>query len=178
MTKSILPTSLNNLKYLKAEDLYKCILNEHKTIAGIKGYSLYNVDSTLDIDANEPIVVVDVRGEDFIGGHIKGCVNFPYQDFRRVNPDTGIHDQIDSFIKKYLEQNENVTIVFHCAMSQQRGPSAALLLSRILQETKYQQLLEKSNINIMVLYKGFINWQQEYGKDKAVTEDYNSFVWG
>ncbi|OBA27031.1 hypothetical protein HANVADRAFT_48556 [Hanseniaspora valbyensis NRRL Y-1626] len=178
MTKAMLPSNMNSLKYMKAEDLYKCIKNNHKTVYNLKAYSLYDATSTIDIEKDEPIYVIDVRGSDFIGGHIKGCINIPYKDLRTMNTETGNYDNIDDFINKYLKDKTNVNVLFHCAMSQQRGPSAALLISRLLQEPKYKDFIEKSNVNIMVLYKGFINWQQEYGNDSEVTEDYNKYIWG
>lgn len=178
MTNSVLPSSMNSLKYIKAEDLYQCILNGNKTVPNLKGYSLYDKQSTLDIGNNEPILVVDVRGDDYIGGHIKGCIHLPYKELRKMSSETGDYDHIDGFIKDYLLGNSNVNVVLHCAMSQQRGPSAALLISRVIQQEKYADFLEKANVNIMVLYKGFINWQQSYGNDSQATEDYNKYIWG
>ena len=180
MTNSVLPTTLNGLKYIKAEDLYKCIKNGHKTTLGIKGYSKQDANSTIDIGEGEDVVIMDMRGDDYIGGHIKGCINIPYAEFRRYDSQTGDYTNIHNFIKKSIidKNTNNVNVVFHCAMSQQRGPSAALILSRILQEKEYEELITKTNINIMVLYKGFINWQQEYRKDEDVTEGYSRFVWG
>ena len=171
---------MNSLKYIKAQDLYKCIKNGYKTTSNIKGYSRNDPTSTIDIGEDEDVLIMDMRGDDFIGGHIKGCINIPYAQFRKYDANTGDYTTIHNFIKENIidKGSKNVNVVFHCAMSQQRGPSAALVLSRFLQEKEYEELLEKTNINIMVLYKGFINWQQEYGKDEEVTEGYSKFVWG
>lgn len=180
MTKSILPTTMNSLKYIKAQDLYKCIKNGYKTPSNIKGYSKTDPTSTVDIGEGEDVIIVDMRGEDFIGGHIKGCINIPYSEFRRYDSEKGDYINIYNFVKNNIiaRESKNINIIFHCAMSQQRGPSAALVLSRFLQEEDYENLINEKNINIMVLYKGFINWQQEYGKDEDVTEGYSNFIWG
>ncbi|CAI8505160.1 unnamed protein product [Hanseniaspora opuntiae] len=99
MTKSILPTTMNSLKYIKAQDLYKCIKNGYKTPSDIKGYSKTDPTSTIDIGEGEDVVIVDMRGDDFIGGHIKGCINIPYSDFRRYDSETGDYINIYNFIK-------------------------------------------------------------------------------
>lgn len=60
------------------------------------------------------VAVVDVRDSDFIGGHIVGCQNVP----------TSTHDYRMPELVRTLKDQE--TVVFHCALSQQRGPSSAL----------------------------------------------------
>lgn len=75
------------------------------------------------------------------------------------------------------------TVVFHCALSQQRGPSAAL---RYLRER--EQILKpaekgtesdqsESGQLVFVLDQGFVGWQASYGEDERLTEGYNKELW-
>ncbi|KAK7717760.1 Cdc25 phosphatase Ibp1 [Diaporthe eres] len=60
------------------------------------------------------IAVIDVRDGDHIGGHIKGSRWVPSHQF-------------EEWLPTLLRQLEGTkTVVFHCALSKQRGPSAAL----------------------------------------------------
>ncbi|POS80302.1 hypothetical protein DHEL01_v201318 [Diaporthe helianthi] len=60
------------------------------------------------------LAVIDVRDGDHIGGHIRGSRWVPSH-------------QLDEWMPTLLRQLENTkTVVFHCALSKQRGPSAAL----------------------------------------------------
>ena len=53
-------------------------------------------------------MVVDVRDDDYIGGNIKGAVNCPSFSFE---------DDVDKLVEKTKDVK---TVVFHCALSQQR----------------------------------------------------------
>jgi hypothetical protein len=96
-------------------------------------------------------------------------------------------------------------VVFHCALSQQRGPSAALryirerdrLLglgakvgeggggeeaSRKNAEDK-ELTVEKVEVEkkmeqkVYVLDRGFVGWQEKYGEDSRLTEGYRKEIW-
>lgn len=70
------------------------------------------------------IVIIDVRDDDFIGGHIKGAVNAPTHNFDN-----------DQYIDKLIKNVSSAkTIVFHCYKSQQRGPFCAKQFTRRLNE--------------------------------------------
>lgn len=75
-----------------------------------------------------------------------------------------MQDIIDS-----VKQSDD--IVFHCALSQQRGPSAAL---KFLRSVKEGELNGKS---VWILKGGFTKWQELYGEDIDVTEDYQKDIW-
>lgn len=60
------------------------------------------------------------------------------------------------------------TVVFHCALSQQRGPSAAL---------RYLREKGESDQEVYVLDLGFTGWQQKYGTDERLTEGYRKELW-
>lgn len=106
-------------------------------------------------DANT--TVIDVRGDDFIGGHIKGATNVPTQQLDHKMPE---------LVRTLRDQD---TVVFHCGLSQQRGPSSAL---RYLQER--QKMAGKGEVEmrkdgkdltsaqkVVVLDGGFSKWQQK-----------------
>jgi Cdc25 family phosphatase len=62
-------------------------------------------------------------------------------------------------------------IVFHCALSQQRGPSAAM---KFLRSVRPGFLDDKK---VWILRGGFTQWQQLYGEDETVTEGYQKDIW-
>lgn len=55
-----------------------------------------------------------------------------------------------------LKEKENV--VFHCSLSQQRGPSSAL---RYLREKEAKGELEEGGQKVWVLEGGFVKWQEK-----------------
>jgi hypothetical protein len=59
--------------------------------------------------------IVDVRDDDYIGGHIPGTLNVPSQQFS-----SRVGDLVD-------ELKDNEAVVFTCALSQQRGPNVFCL---------------------------------------------------
>ena len=60
------------------------------------------------------VAVVDVRDGDYVGGHIKSSINVPSSSLDHRMPE----------IIRTVGEKE--IVVFHCALSQQRGPGAAL----------------------------------------------------
>ncbi|TIA89249.1 hypothetical protein E3P99_02166 [Wallemia hederae] len=107
------------------------------------------------------LTVVDVRDADFLGGNIKGAKNVPSNDF------------LDS-VHELVKQNESVPrVVFHCALSQARGPKAA----RIYAESRQELLPDAKEQEIMVLRGGFTQFQAKYGTDKDLVENYRKELW-
>ena len=66
-------------------------------------------------------------------------------------------------------------VVFHCALSQQRGPSAALRYARERQRLHRPQ--EGKGQEIYVLDGGFTMWQAKFGEDEKLTEGYVRDIW-
>jgi Cdc25 family phosphatase len=66
-------------------------------------------------------------------------------------------------------------VVFHCALSQQRGPSAALGYARERERTLGVE--ESKKQEVYVLEGGFVQWQEKYGKDTRLTEAYVEDIW-
>lgn len=61
--------------------------------------------------------VLDVRDEDFRGGHIRGCLNIWSENFYE-------DEDVDALIQKHgLTRYKQVVVT--CFMSQQRGPFCA-----------------------------------------------------
>lgn len=77
--------------------------------------------------------------------------------------------------------------MFHCALSQQRGPSAALRYMRERKrllglpekgEGKTEETEAKNREQkVLVLDGGFVKWQEKYGEDKRLTEAYQKDIW-
>lgn len=63
----------------------------------------------------KPPLIIDVRDADFAGGHIRGAINIPEDGFLD-------DDDVDALVSQYCKEDR---IVFHCMMSQVRGPSCA-----------------------------------------------------
>jgi len=120
------------------------------------------------------VAVIDVRDSDYVGGHILGCTNIP----------SGNLDWKLPVLVRTLRDKEMV--VFHCALSQQRGPSAALRYLRerdkalakdnAEKKTEDSQAEEKSQ-KIYVLQGGFVKWQEKFGEDERLTEGYQKDIW-
>jgi rhodanese-related sulfurtransferase len=121
------------------------------------------------------VTVVDVRDSDYIGGHIVNGINVP----------THTHDYRMPELVRTLKDQE--TVVFHCALSQQRGPSSALRYLRererleagagktggedekVVKEggekveagvTKDGEGVLKNGQKVYVLEGGFVKWQE------------------
>jgi rhodanese-related sulfurtransferase len=66
-------------------------------------------------------------------------------------------------------------VVFHCALSQQRGPSAALRYAREREQTLGVE--ESKKQEVYVLEGGFVRWQEKFGSDTRLTEEYVEDIW-
>lgn len=113
------------------------------------------------------IAIIDVRDSDHVGGHIKGSTWVP-------------SSSLDSRMPELLQTlKDKDQVIFHCGLSQQRGPSAALQYAKEREglagknpgdsETKRQE--------VCVLVGGFNMWQAKYGGDERLTEDYAKDIW-
>ena len=128
--------------------------------------------ATLVRSKSSSLAVIDVRDSDYIGGHIVNGINAP----------THTHDYRMPELVRTLKDKE--IVVFHCALSQQRGPSSAL---RYLREKERLQSVDKvtddakadgsaegvradpttdgegvvkNGQNVYVLEGGFVRWQE------------------
>eukprot|EP00803_Ostreobium_quekettii_P007139 evm.model.scf_1866.4 EVM.evm.TU.scf_1866.4 scf_1866:25197-26091(-) len=104
----------------------------------------------------ERTLVLDVRDDDFVGGHIKGCVNLTSDHF---DDDA----EVDAIIKEHCVNKDRVVV--HCMMSQRRGPAcAARLADRVLAS----DLDPKPTV--FVLTSGFQKFGQLYSHDPDLCE--------
>lgn len=72
-------------------------------------------------------------------------------------------------------------VVFHCMLSQQRGPFAALRYAREKEAAAARAGPESGAQNthqkLYILEGGFEVWQEKYGEDQSLTEGYRKDVW-
>eukprot|EP01087_Luapelamoeba_hula_P014652 TRINITY_DN4336_c0_g1_i2.p1 TRINITY_DN4336_c0_g1~~TRINITY_DN4336_c0_g1_i2.p1 ORF type:complete len:174 (-),score=25.96 TRINITY_DN4336_c0_g1_i2:33-554(-) len=95
------------------------------------------------LEKNASVLLVDVRGPDYVGGHIPGAVNIPYSEgFEAKCPD----------LRKDHGNKDNV--VFYCMYGQLRSPSAALDYLKSADETEAKK--------VFVLLDGFNKWMQTF----------------
>lgn len=125
---------------------------------------------TVPITPNGSLAIVDVRDSDYIGGHIRGCINVPSPSLDWKMPE----------LVRQLKDKE--IVVFHCALSQQRGPSAALSylgekerVSPVKKDKASEEQEQKQQV--YVLEGGFVKWQEKYGEDERLTEGYEKDIW-
>ncbi|KFA61991.1 hypothetical protein S40285_07914 [Stachybotrys chlorohalonatus IBT 40285] len=121
--------------------------------------------------ADPSYAIIDVRDDDHLGGHIKGSTNVPIRQLDVMMP---------TLVRKLQDKK---VVVFHCALSRQRGPSAAL---KYLRERdghlkalglKKEEKDEGEGQEVFVLDKGFVGWQETYGEDERLTEAYSKEIW-
>ncbi|OCL13550.1 Rhodanese-like protein [Glonium stellatum] len=158
--------TISNLQYITREDLSAQLLSSDTK------------------PSNSPalppsVAIIDVRDSDHVGGHIRGSTHIPSSQLDYKVPE----------LVRTLKDKE--AVVFHCALSQQRGPSAALRYirerKRLLAMPKEGAVREDSgNINgqvesseqkVLVLEGGFVKWQEKYGEDKRLTDAYQKDIW-
>ncbi|RKU46234.1 hypothetical protein DL546_004938 [Coniochaeta pulveracea] len=157
-------TSIANLQRIPPQKLSELILAE------VEGKG----------ETDPSFAVIDVRDDDHIGGHIRGSQNIPSR-------------LIDAMMPTLVRQlKDKKTVVFHCALSQQRGPSAALKYVRErermlpglghlkVNETRHGEEGgegKKEDQEVYVLDRGFVGWQEVYGTDERLTEAYRKELW-
>ncbi|GLC45954.1 hypothetical protein PLESTB_001200700 [Pleodorina starrii] len=104
------------------------------------------------------VLVLDVRDEDFAGGHIRGAVNAPSEDWAD-------DPHIDGLIDAHLKGKD--TVVVHCMFSQQRGPRCAMRLARRLDAR-----MDASRPAVYVLRGGFTGFVRQYRHEHDLVEGY------
>ncbi|KAF3441810.1 hypothetical protein FNV43_RR15725 [Rhamnella rubrinervis] len=90
------------------------------------------------------IAIIDVRDDErSYDGHIAGSLHYASDTFS---------DKISNLIQQVKGKD---TLVFHCALSQVRGPTCARKFVNYLQEMKDDAGIK----DIMVLERGFNGWE-------------------
>uniref|UniRef100_A0A2P2QP54 arsenate reductase (glutathione/glutaredoxin) n=1 Tax=Rhizophora mucronata TaxID=61149 RepID=A0A2P2QP54_RHIMU len=99
----------------------------------------------LSLKRRPNIAIVDVRDDErSYDGHIAGSLHYASSTFT---------DKISNLLQEVKGKD---TLVFHCALSQVRGPSCARRFAHYLEEIKDDAGGIK---NIMVLERGFNGWE-------------------
>ena len=111
------------------------------------------------------VAVIDVRDDDHVGGHIRSSTWVSINTLDHKLPE----------LVRTLKDKEKV--VFHCALSQQRGPSAALRYARERARMLRADEVDGNKQEVCVLEGGFMMWQAKYGKDETLTEDFAKDMW-
>ncbi|KAI0049468.1 Rhodanese-like protein [Auriscalpium vulgare] len=98
-----------------------------------------------DKQPRKDYLVIDVRDDDHAGGHILHSHHSPSRTF---------HDNVD----KLAHSTKDVhTVVFHCALSQARGPKAARMYAAIRDEQGDTKPHE-----VLILRGGFTDFQANF----------------
>ena len=108
--------------------------------------------------------IVDVRDSDHIGGHIKGSIWIASSTLDHRMPE----------LLRILKDKKRV--IFHCALSQERGPRAALRYARE-KEALQKDADDGEKQEVSFLTGGFNMWQAKYGEDERLTEAYQKDLW-
>ncbi|GKZ16545.1 hypothetical protein AbraIFM66951_000222 [Aspergillus brasiliensis] len=109
------------------------------------------------------LAIVDVRDSDHVGGHITTSTWVP---------SSSLDYRLPELIRTLADKEK---VVFHCALSQQRGPSAALRYARERERVLGEE--ESKKQEVFVLEGGFVQWQEKYGADERLTEAYVEDIW-
>jgi rhodanese-related sulfurtransferase len=169
--------SLANLPYISREALAAQIRESHsssETTSTSTSTSTSDTPSNLSLPSN--IAIIDVRDSDHVGGHIRGSTWVPSSQLDYKMPE----------LLRTLKGKE--VVVFHCALSQQRGPGAALRYAREMEakmkegnggEVKERdgEGVKDGGQKVVVLKGGFTEWQEKYGRDERLTEGWEKGVW-
>jgi Cdc25 family phosphatase len=160
--------TLSDLSHISREELADTLLSsssQKPTTSDEKDSTTTTTSTTTQTQTQTPpsnIAIVDVRDSDHVGGHIRGSTWVPSSELDFRVPE----------LIRTLKDKE--VVVFHCALSQQRGPSAAL---RYLREKRRIEGEGKGEQKVVVLDGGFTKWQEKYGEDERLTEGYQKDVW-
>ena len=111
---------------------------------------------------SQTYAIIDVRDSDHIGGHIRGSIHIP---------STTLDYKIPELVRQLKDKD---SVVFHCSLSQQRGPGAGLryarerkrLLGNDVQDPNAEVSEESdgtagSRQKIYILDGGFVKWQEK-----------------
>ncbi|KAK7690294.1 hypothetical protein QCA50_006951 [Cerrena zonata] len=112
--------------------------------------------------------IVDVRDDDWRGGNIKGSQNTPSSEF---------YAKVDALV----EQTKDVPmVIFHCALSQVRGPKAARIYAqtRLIRLGENEEETEDKPHEVYVLRGGFSDFQAKFKDDPELVENWEKDVWG
>ncbi|KAL4965683.1 phosphatase YCH1 [Aspergillus stella-maris] len=127
--------------------------------------SAYLLATATSPSSASKLAIIDVRDSDHIGGHILNS---------QWVPSSSLDVKIPELVRTLADKEK---VIFHCALSQQRGPSAALKYARERERMLGGEGEESHKQEVYVLEGGFVQWQEKYGKDVRLTEAYVEDIW-
>ncbi|KAI0056271.1 Rhodanese-like protein [Artomyces pyxidatus] len=106
-------------------------------------------------------LIVDVRDDDYAGGNIANSHNLPSETF---------HAKVDELVTR---TKDVPMVIFHCALSQARGPKAA----RIYAQAREHSHGKDDQQEVLILRGGFNDFQAKYKDDPLLVENWDPEVW-
>ncbi|KAI9594793.1 Rhodanese-like domain-containing protein [Syncephalis fuscata] len=152
----------------------------YDSVEYIEGEDLASILRDPTLTPRVDYVVIDVRDDDFEGGNIISAINVPSHR---------LMERLPELIKEYGHVPK---IIFHCALSQVRGPTSAgiyhqAVLQAITNKSPSIASSHDSNDNdsiesiksqqVFVLRGGFALWQARYKDTTDLMENYNRELW-
>jgi Cdc25 family phosphatase len=173
--------TISDLTFITREELANQLSSSSSTSTSTSTTSSSSSQPTIPSN----IAIIDVRDSDYVGGHIRGSTHVPSSQLDYKTPE----------LIRTLKDKE--VVVFHCALSQQRGPSAALRYLRekgrldggsgVVSKGEVKEGGEgegdvkeeegKKEQKVVVLKGGFTEWQEKFGEDERLTEGYQKDIW-
>ena len=130
--------------------------------------------------SNAPTVVVDVRDDDAVGGHIRVALHLADEEFDGASV-RAIFDRAREVASKQssseADADATVQVVLHCMESVQRGPRCARRLVVSL-EAMRASMAELPRMSVHVLEGGFDQWCRRHWQDESLVEQYDDEIWG
>jgi len=105
-------------------------------------------------------VIVDVREVDFKYGNIPSAINIHAADMLEAP-----EKQLDKIL-----ENKPQTVIFHCALSQVRGPKSANAFAQALKN------VPGPKPDVVVLRGGFNEWQKQH-RETDLVENLDAAAW-
>eukprot|EP00164_Ancoracysta_twista_P008359 GFYU01012058.1.p1 GENE.GFYU01012058.1~~GFYU01012058.1.p1 ORF type:complete len:182 (-),score=22.23 GFYU01012058.1:18-563(-) len=117
-----------------------------------------------ELDATEALTVIDVRDDDFVGGHIPNAVHVPWSMFDR---------HVEELVQKYVAGvgERLAVLVVYDMSSGSRAPACADLL---LQAAAAQGA---GKVQVLTLAEGFQGWLSRYVDERDLVTEYNAEYW-
>ncbi|KAI4310423.1 hypothetical protein MLD38_035403 [Melastoma candidum] len=113
-------------------------------MAASRGVSFISSAQLLTLKRRPNIAIIDVRDDErSYDGHIPGSLHYASD---------GFSDKMADLVRAVPGKD---TLVFHCALSQVRGPTCARRLANYLEEMKEDGGIK----DILVLEKGYNGWE-------------------
>lgn len=99
----------------------------------------------------ENFIVIDLRIEDYLKGHIRQAYNIPT---RGQLTQENLTKLVDTLSCKFTNNRNIIKVIFHCSASRNRGPRVA---------NQFHEYCQRNNLTFKyqscVLVNGFVGWE-------------------